>query len=486
MNRTVSSFLFLFLLGLLPQVRAASGGTVIDPYGKGTAGRGGFTPVIWAEGHPSPGNSSFKITMDKGLGGGPAFLLMSTRSSSLKILGMEILADPSAPLFLVPWNGLLSGTPGGAGAGSAKAPLPIPNNPSLAGLEVFFQFLGGDGAAPAGLSASDGLRVTLQRGPLVVGVGYKTLVSYNPATKKVTNMGGIVGPVDAQFDRKGDLLFLADRKVMRIFDARVVPFSLLKTVNVPGGQANHVVVHPNGKRAYVSVASRTTPAIYIVDIDRGSSTFGTVLGKVKGLPPGYLNFEGGSVSADGKVLCVCDLGLGSKRWLHIVDVDPTSPTRDQVKKSILIPGISGFATDVEVGPRGVVAYLCFSTLSKNSYYARVFLPAGQVMNTLQLGSNALFPADIDLDPRGRFLIVSCPNSSNLVKIDLTPGPGFFKGTIFQTAPGKAKPFSVALTPDGRTAWAMTMNKGLFAWDTATGKVVQSVPIHRAGAAVAVR
>ena len=486
MNRSISFFPFLFFFALLPQARPASGGTVIEPYGKGTPGRGGFTPVIWAEGHPAPGDLSFKLFLDKGLGGGPAFLLMSNRSASLKILGMELLVDPTAPVFFVPWNGILSGSPGQGGAGSAKAPLPVPADPNLAGLEVFFQFLGGDGAAPGGLSASDGLRVTLQRGPLVVGAGYKTLVAYHPATKVVTTMSGILGPVDAQFDRKGDLLFLADRRVMRIFDTGTTPFKVLKTVSVPGGQANHVVVHPGGKRAYVSVASRTTPAIYIVDVDRKSTSFGTVIGKVRGLPSGYLGFEGGSVSADGKVLCVCDLGLVGTRWLHVIDVDPASPNRDKVKKSILIPGIPGFAADVDVGPHGVTAYLCFSSLSNSSWYAKVLLPTGQVMNKVQLGANGIFPTDIDLDPRGRFLIVSCPNSSNLVKIDLTPGAGYFQALVFQTAPGGAKPFSVALTPDGRTAWAMTMNKGLYAWDVATGKVIRSVPLNKAGAAVAVR
>ncbi len=486
MNRNISSFLFLFSFVLLPHAWTASGGTVIEPFGRGTPGKGGFTPVIWAEGHPAPGNRSFKLLLDRGLGGGAAFLLMSNRSASLKILGMELLVDPLASAFFVPWNGILSGSQGQGGAGSARAPLPLPADPNLVGLEVFFQFLGGDGTAPGGLSASDGLRVTLQRGPLVVGAGYKTLVAYHPATKVLTTMGGILGPVDAQFDRKGELLFLADRKVMRIFDAGSVPFRLVKTVSVPGGLANHVVVHPGGKRAYVSVASRTTPAIYIVDVDRGSASFGTVIGKIKGLPPGNLAFEGGSVSADGRVLCVCDLGLGGKRWLHVIDVDPASSTRDRVKRSVLIPGIPGYAADVDVGPHGVVAYLCFSSLSKTSWYAKVLLPTGQVLNKVQLGANALFPTDIDLDPRGRFLIVSCPNSSNLVKIDLTPGTGYFRPLVFQAAPGGAKPFSVALTPDGRTAWAMTMNMGLYAWDVATGKVIQSVPMRKAGAAVAVR
>ncbi len=355
----------------------------------------------------------------------------------------------------------------------------------LVGLEIFSQFLVLDHGAKSGLSATDGLQVTFQKGPLVVGVGYNTFVAYNPATQSLKSMGGITGPFGAQFNRKGDLLLLADRNYMLIFDANASPMRKIATVYTPGGDENHIIVHPNDKLAYTSVASNTTPAVYVIDIDRSSSKFGTILGTVKGFPGGAQMFEGGSISANGKVMCICTIGLGGPRNIYVIDTDPSSPKFNTVKNSFPVSSIGGYMTDVEVGPNGIYAYICFSTISKSSDYARIHLKTGQVLNHLRMGNNALFPTDIDLDPRGRFLIVSCPNSYNLLRIDLAPGPNFFKGTVFQGIPRKP-PFSVALTPDGSTAWAMTMGSGLYAWDTSTGKLVKSVPLRKNGAAVAVR
>ena len=484
----------LSLLASSNQLLADTGGQPLEPYGPASAGKGGIRPVIWAKGHPSPGSSGLLLRVDKGVGGAPAVLLTSIRPTSVPILGITALVDMSAPVAFVPWSGLLSGSAGQPGAGSANAAFPIPNLPVLAGLSLYSQFLLFDAAASQGLSASDGLHMQIQKTPLVVATGGRTLRSYNPKTGSYRNFATGAYPTDAQFNRDGSLCLLSGRAsrsgtsgAVLIYDTSKAAMTLLKTVAITPGIPNHAVVHPNNKRAYVPVPGRSGSAIYIVNIERGSPGFGTVIGRVSGLPAGTNGFEGGSVSANGKVLCVCDLGLGTTRYLHVIDVDPQSPNRDKLRKSYLLAGVSGFMTDVEVGPQGIYAYACFAPFSKSSSYARIFLPTGRVMNTLTISnSRALFPTDIDIDARGRFLVACCSNSSNMVHIDLRPGPGFFKGRIFQRAPGSAKPFSVALTPDGSQAVATTMNKGIYAWDTTTLRLAWSVNKNGSGAGIAVR
>ncbi len=477
------------LLSAAP-VQAGSGGSPLTPYGFGTTGKGNVIPKIWAEDHPSPGSASFKLRLDAGVGGAPSLLLTATGSASIHALGIDLLVDPFTSFMIVPWAGTLTGTAGQAGAGSAVVPFPIPNAPILTGLVLHSQFLVFDTSVASGLCASDGLRMELQQSPLVVACGNAALRSYNYRTKAYTNIGGAGYPVDAQFNTDGSLCLIVGRTAMsgssnsvRIFDSSLTPMKLLKTVAISGSVLNHCVVHPNNKRAYVS-AGGTPVRVQIVDIDKSSAKFGTIIGQVTGFPGTKGMLEGGSISANGKVLCVCDLGLGSTAYLHVIDVDPASAKRDTLRATYRLS--SGMATDVEVGPHGVYAYLCFATFGLSSVYTRVFLPTGRVTQRATFGNNALFPTDIDIDPRGRFLVAACSNSSNLVYIDLRPGAGFFKGSVFQTAPQGAKPFSVALTPDGAFAVATSMNKGIYAWDTKTKLVAWTVNQNGGGSGIAVR
>ncbi|PIE22067.1 MAG: hypothetical protein CSA62_14275 [Planctomycetota bacterium] len=471
---------------------ASSSGLILKPYGPATAGKGNISPELWVRGHPSPGQSSFRFEVSKGLGAGPAFMVGGFRQTKLSVLGLSLLVDPMTPGFFLPWSGVLGGGAGQAGAGSVSIAFPLPNMPSIAGVSLYTQVFVLDAAAPGGLSASKGLRSTFNRGPLAVLCGHRSLRSYDYGRQKAVNDGTRSSPDDVQFNRAGTLLFATGRDsgsagVFEIYDATVSPLKKLKMVSLGPGLPNHLVVHPSDTRAYVAIADKPGKAGYvrIVDIDRSSSTFGTVLGQVKNIPAGLRFFEGGSVSANGRVLCIAEFQFSGASSLHVIDVDPSSSTRDTWKKTILLPGVGSMLTDVDVDADGLYAYVCAVSFGGPPTFAQVLLPTGRVTKLVSISNNVRFPTDIDLDPRGRFLVVSCSNSSNLVYFPLTRGPSFMVPRLMQSA-GKAKPFSVALTPDSRLAIAATMSHGFVAWDVATGKIVWRNQSVSGGDGIAVR
>jgi hypothetical protein len=131
-----------------------------ERYGRGTAGSGGLVPVIdWDGGIAQVGNAGFRLAGRDMLGGSAAVLLLGARAAAIGVAGIELAVDPTQPLvsFVMPTGG------GGSGQGSASMPIAIASNPALAGGTVYAQWLTLDPAAPAGLAASRGMRLTLCR-----------------------------------------------------------------------------------------------------------------------------------------------------------------------------------------------------------------------------------------------------------------------------------------------------------------------------------
>jgi hypothetical protein len=128
------------------------------PYGRATPGSGSNVPAIdWSGGHPRVGNGTFRVEGNTLLGGRAAVLAVGNQSAALTIAGIDLLVDPSGPLWLL--AGVTSGQ--GAGGGRITQALPIPNDPGLANGTLFGQWIVVDEGGPAGLAASPGLRITI-------------------------------------------------------------------------------------------------------------------------------------------------------------------------------------------------------------------------------------------------------------------------------------------------------------------------------------
>lgn len=135
---------------------AALGGVLAAPYGVGCAGTGGQTPQAGAQGLPVVASGSFAAVLTRARAQSPWAMLLSATSSAVSLGGGCTLL-PQSPL--IPLTGSTDSV------GTARAPLPIPNVPQLAGVELFVQFAVVDPAgAFRGVGAfSNGLHLVVGR-----------------------------------------------------------------------------------------------------------------------------------------------------------------------------------------------------------------------------------------------------------------------------------------------------------------------------------
>jgi len=120
-----------------------------NQYGSGTAGSGGFVPVLLSSAPSNLGNQDFKIGIGRGLGGATAVLMSSFRATpTAPPLRRSSLAggwDSFGDFFAVR---TLSGTQPGEGAATFRSPLPA--DPALLGVVCSVRWIVRDPAAGQG------------------------------------------------------------------------------------------------------------------------------------------------------------------------------------------------------------------------------------------------------------------------------------------------------------------------------------------------
>ncbi|MCI0585840.1 MAG: hypothetical protein L0323_03250, partial [Planctomycetes bacterium] len=144
---------FVARLDLLPAGASA--------YGASTPGCAGPL-AIGVTSMPQVGNASFAIAcanappnLPPNPGLGVIAFSLAALPSPLVFSGVSIWIDLNLPPFFL---ALVGTNP----LGAAEVPLPIPNDPLLAGVPAFAQFFWPDSCAPGGFSASNALAVTVQ------------------------------------------------------------------------------------------------------------------------------------------------------------------------------------------------------------------------------------------------------------------------------------------------------------------------------------
>ena len=129
-----------------------------ERYGAGTAGSGGHVPdADWTGNVARVGNGGFRFVGKRLLGGSSAWLVLGTSSAAADAFGIKLLVNPAPPFLAVAARA--SGT--NPGEGTATVAAPIPNDPALAGLTVFTQWIVADAGGPQGLAASGGRKITI-------------------------------------------------------------------------------------------------------------------------------------------------------------------------------------------------------------------------------------------------------------------------------------------------------------------------------------
>lgn len=127
---------------------------VAQAYGTGLAGDGGTVPLIQSlGGAPKQGNSGFGVAVRQAAPGAPATMILGLAEGALPFKGGVLNVDVSQfhLLFDTTINGI----------GAAAFQLPIPDDDSLPGIELFAQWVIADGAAPVGFALSEGLAITI-------------------------------------------------------------------------------------------------------------------------------------------------------------------------------------------------------------------------------------------------------------------------------------------------------------------------------------
>ena len=128
-------------------------------YGRGASGSGAVTPRLIGIEPPVAGNPSFTLALADGLGGAPALLLLDVLpdTSGRVLLGVPMQVAGTGAIQFVPLGQLRDA---GAGEGHWSLGIPLPADPALNGVSLYFQGVVADSGASQGLAATAGLRVT--------------------------------------------------------------------------------------------------------------------------------------------------------------------------------------------------------------------------------------------------------------------------------------------------------------------------------------
>ncbi len=128
-------------------------------FGTGTVGSAGATPIAVAAAPPYIGNSKFEVGVDFTLPGAPALLLLdfAAATPTTTMFGQNVYLAMSGPF----WYAIQTISGAAPGRGFASQSVPVPNAPTLVGLQVFGQWMIGDGAGPYGLTSSNAFTATL-------------------------------------------------------------------------------------------------------------------------------------------------------------------------------------------------------------------------------------------------------------------------------------------------------------------------------------
>ncbi len=205
-------------------------------------------------------------------------------------------------------------------------------------------------------------------------------------------------------------------------------------LSTPGALA----VAPDGKRAYVGVRG----GLAIVDVDPDSAAYHTIVGNVP-LPLPLLSI---AIASDGK-RAAASLQLGGStpvRELDVIDLDPLSPTRDQVVATPL-PGDRGQGGPVVISPDGRFAYA--SDRSADCGLCKIDLATNVVVGK----ASALPPSNwmLAVTPDGGKLLV--PFTQDLEVYDASDLR--WEGSAPVDVPGLRTIDAFAIAPDGTTAYA---------------------------------
>ncbi|MAG56615.1 MAG: hypothetical protein CMJ83_10025 [Planctomycetes bacterium] len=135
----------------------------VNLIGSGCIGSNGL-PLLDSAQLPTIGNASFSLDVTQAVAGSQAWLYLSLAAAAIPITlpnGCGLYLEPASLNNLI----LLGVSPIGpvptGATGTASFPLPVPNDPAIAGISVWFQAAIADAGGPQGFVVTNGLETVL-------------------------------------------------------------------------------------------------------------------------------------------------------------------------------------------------------------------------------------------------------------------------------------------------------------------------------------
>ena len=297
------------------------------PFGQATP-VGGYAPALFGE----PiwiGNWDYGYRIRGAPPGGSALIAVSTARQDQSISGLQVYLDLGGVLITHPATFDASG--------SAAIPLPLtsPDDPALTGLQFWAQAAVTD-PVTNGLGTTQGLAIEIKAHPLLAVfhvTGQIKLV--DPVLGTITPVAGL-SPSESVgtmvFGRGGRDLFVATASGILLVDTFATPPQAI-ALGVPSGSLSFDRTH---QRVYVL----SPTALSVLDADRASPTFGSIVASV---PETAISM---AVSADGSVLGFGTYPFGLTRRV----ADPASPAYLQVIPTPPPPPPTSNAFGTSFGP----------------------------------------------------------------------------------------------------------------------------------------
>jgi len=325
-----------------------------QPYGRATAGSGGFAPQLSAA-QPRLGGA-LTLDLQCALGSSAAAFFLAGGSSSVSIFGVDFALDPATLLTTL----VASTSSGGAGTGRAQVSLPVPGSANLLGLTLYGQAAVVDAGGPAGLSASRGLRCSLTGAPAIFVAcsiaGGDPFLLVEPFSGAILDSGTppeVDNVTGAAFDQTGRRVFTASsiRGTIGVGNASSLPIAWSALYSAPATSTYGLEIDHRRQLVWTLTAlTGGSRELVAIDIDPSSTTYGQAVHNTVGMLSG--NAERFDVARSGNVAAVLTYLPTS---LTIVDTDPSSATFlrnrfSQLSVPVDQPGVLTLANQVAITP----------------------------------------------------------------------------------------------------------------------------------------